>query len=406
MGTLDSYLPPALSAETITSLILSLDLPAPSSIEPLQVKATFHSIYLIHFASAQGIPVRENKDGTVALVLRISGRQLPGIKTRNEVGVMTWIRKHTSIAVPAIIRYDATENNVIGHEFTLLDKSSGISVDQIYATLSNEVKTQVVHQLTDYLIELHAQPWREGYVGGLTLTPTGEITSGPPIDENFWQTPDLDKYWSASAGVTSTETLDSLNPIPAEGFSSYTAYTNGCLERYVHAIEIHPSLEPYRDLIPRIREFMAQLRRPENQTELNRVAYIMAHKDMRFANIMCDPDQPGCPITAVLDWEFSGVVPGPRWNPPRAFLWNMKWDPDDKAEQTRMEQLFEQTCREKGAEHILEQTQLNAKQEMMQTAVNHIRAVVEVCPRGQAQDRVAHWRAVAEAAMEGFQACI
>lgn len=74
MGTPDSYLPPALSAETITSLILSLDLPAPSSMEPLQVKAAFHSIYLIHFASAQGITARENKDDTVTLVLRVSGR--------------------------------------------------------------------------------------------------------------------------------------------------------------------------------------------------------------------------------------------------------------------------------------------------------------------------------------------
>jgi hypothetical protein len=81
MGTPDSYLPPALSAKTITSLILSLDLPVPSSIEPLQVKAAFHSIYLIHFASAQGITARGNKDGTVTLVLRVSGRQLPSIST-------------------------------------------------------------------------------------------------------------------------------------------------------------------------------------------------------------------------------------------------------------------------------------------------------------------------------------
>ncbi|OQE45002.1 hypothetical protein PENCOP_c002G02705 [Penicillium coprophilum] len=91
--------------------------------------------------------------------------------------------------------------------FTLLDKTPGISVDQIYATLSGEVETQMVHQLTDYLIELYAQPWRE----------------------------------------------------------SYTAYTNGCLERYVHAIEIHPSLESYRDLIPRIREFIAQLLRQQDK---------------------------------------------------------------------------------------------------------------------------------------------
>jgi aminoglycoside phosphotransferase (APT) family kinase protein len=403
MGTPDIYLPPTLSTETIATLILSLDLPAPSSIEPLQVRAAFHTIYLIHFASAEGISARANTDGTVTLVLRVSGRQLPGIKTCNEVGVMTWVRQHTSIPVPAIIRYDMTENNVIGHEFTLLEKAAGVSIDQIYATLSDATKTQIVHQLTEYLIELHAHPWREGYVGGLTRTPTGEVARGPPIDENFWQTPDLDKYWSATAGVESTETLSSLNPLSADGFPSYVAYMNGCLERYVHAIEVHPSLEPYHILVPRIREFMAQLQRPKNQAELNRVVYILAHKDMHFANIMCDPDQPGCPITAVLDWEFSGVVPGPRWNPPRAFLWNMEWDADNKAEQTRMEQLFEQVCVEKGAGHILEQTKLNAKQELMQTAVNHIRAIVEVCPRGQAQDRVAHWRGVAEVAMEAFR---
>jgi hypothetical protein len=81
----------------------------------------------------------------------------------------------------------------------------------------------------------------------------------------------------------------------------------------------------------------------------------------------------------------------------------MEWDADNKAEQTRMEQLFEQVCVEKGAGHILEQTKLNAKQELMQTVVNHIRAIVEVCPRGQAQDRVAHWRGVAEVAMEAFR---
>lgn len=400
MGTPDSYLPPTLSVEIITTLILALDLPAPSSIEPLQVTAAFHSIYLIHFPSPDAVSARPNPDGTVMLVLRVSGRQLPGIKTRNEVGVMTWIRQNTSIPIPVIIRYDATENNTIGHEFTLLEKAAGVSVDQIYSTLSDSVKTQMVHQLTEYLIELHAHPWPEGYVGGLTLTLTGQVARGPPIDENFWQTPNLEKYWSASAGVKGEETLESLNPVPAEGFPSYVAYTIGFLERYIHAIEAHPSLQPYRDLVPRIRVFMAQLQ--ENQAELNRVAYVLAHKDLHFANVMCDPDQPGCPITAVLDWEFSGVVPAPRWNPPRAFLWNMKWAPEDKAEQTRMRQLFEKICHEKGAGHILEETQLNARQELMQTAVNHIRAIVEVCPRGQAQDRVAHWRGVAEAAMEAF----
>ncbi|KAL4968842.1 phosphotransferase family protein [Aspergillus stella-maris] len=347
MSTPDTYLPPALSAETITTLILSLDLPTPVSIEPLQVTAAFHSIYLIHFPPTADIPARPNSDGSIMLVLRVSGRQFPGIKTCNEVGVMTWVRQNTTIPVPGVIRFDATEDNAIGHEFTLLERAPGVSVDQIYTTLSEEAKTQMVHQLADYLIQLHAKPWMEGYVGGLTLDPsTGSVAPGPPIDENFWQAPDLDKYWSV--GVRSKETLQTLNPIPSQGFTGYVSYNVGCLERYMHALEVHPSLEAYRELVPQIKAFITNLQKEENIEELNRVAYVLAHKDLHFANIMCDPDESGCPITAVLDWEFSGVVPAPRWNPPRAFLWNMKWTPEDKAEQTRMEELLEKICREKG----------------------------------------------------------
>ncbi|KAJ6185210.1 hypothetical protein N7519_006511 [Penicillium mononematosum] len=305
---------------------------------------------------------------------------------------MTWVRQNTTIPIPAIIRYDSTDDNIIGHKFTLLNKVPGKSIDQIYHTLSIELRSKIVHQLTDYLIELHAHPW-DGYVGGLTLT-NGEITPGPPIDENFWQVPDLENYWAGS------ESLESLNPIPSQGFSSFAAFTVACLNPYIYAIEKHPSLESYRDLIPRIHAFATAIQ--DNVEQLNQVVYVLAHKDLHFANIMCDPDHPDYPITAILDWEFSGVLPAPRWNPPRAFLWNMKWSPEDKEEQTRMEELFESICRENGTGKTLQDMELNPLQNSMQTAVNHIRAIEEVCPRGQAQDRVSHWRGVAEAAMEVF----
>ena len=275
MAAASSYLPPALSADTIINLIISLSLPKPTSIEPLGVSAAFHSIYLVYFSpsDAPDIAARTEKDGSLILVLRVSGRQLPGIKTLNEVGAMSWVRKNTTIPVPTIVRYDATENNLIGHEFTLLEKAPGVSVDKIYDTLSPEVKTSMVHQLTEYLIELHSHPWKEGYVGGLILRDDGEIVCGPPIDEFFWQLPDIEKYWSL---VETHETLETINPIPAEGFPSYVAFNIGCLERYIHAIKIHPTLEAYRDMIPRLQSLIIALQRPEFKDELNRVSYVFA----------------------------------------------------------------------------------------------------------------------------------
>ncbi|KKK12602.1 hypothetical protein P175DRAFT_0435503 [Aspergillus ochraceoroseus IBT 24754] len=398
MAAPDSYLPPSLPEEKILQLIRTLDLPTPKKIEPLQVTAAFHSIYLIHFTShdASSIPARAEPDGTVILVLRVSGRQIPEIKTKNEVGVMTWIHENTKIPVPRVIRYSASEDNPIGYEFTLLEKAHGVSVDKVYPSLTMETKLKLIHQLTDYLVELHSHSWSSPYVGGLALQ-NGKVIAGPPIEENFWQTPDLAKYWSGTQ-----ETLESLNPTNGEGYQGFVAYNIACLQRYIHAIQVHPALISFRDMIPRINAFVSALDSPEYAEELNRVTYVLAHKDMHFANIVCDLDDREWPITAVLDWEFSGVVAAPRWNPPRAFLWNGRHEPEDKEERNNLEERFENICLEQGGGRMLEQMKLNPLQDSMQTAVNYIRAIVEVCPRGQAADKVTGWRQVAEDAMSAF----
>ncbi|OOQ83518.1 hypothetical protein PEBR_34432 [Penicillium brasilianum] len=117
---------------------------------------------------------------------------------------------------------------------------------------------------------------------------------------------------------------------------------------------------------------------------------------------MRDPAHPDCPVIAMLDWEFSGVVPAPRWNSPRAFLWNIRKYPKDKAGQSRMEDVFKANRQERGLEKILDELLLNPLQNLIDTVVNDIPAVVKVCPREKAQDRVGQWRKVAETALDRF----
>lgn len=404
MGTPAAYLPPALSSELISEFIKSLDLPTPTSIQALQVAAQFHSIYLIQYAKEVAPDVLQRSslsqleaDGTVSLVLRVSGRHLPHVKTLNEVGVMYWVRENTEIPVPKVVRFDAFEDNLIGHEFTLLEKAPGVSIDSIYDTLSSTAKANLVEQLLDYLIQLHQKSWESGYVGGLTLQ-GGNIANGPPIDEYFWQLSDIKKYWGPG------ESVESLNPIQATGYDSYTSFIVASVEKYIYALEKHESLVSFRDLIPRLRTFNQAISSPRYAPELNKVKYILAHKDLHFANIMCDPADPSGRITAILDWEFSGVVPAPRWNPPRAFLWNAKDSSEEsKAEQEALEQVFEEKAKARGASYLLEDAKLTGLQEPMQTLVSYLRAIVEVCPRGQAQDRVEQWKSVVETSLEAFE---
>lgn len=61
------------------------------------------------------------------MVLRVSGRRLLGIKTMNEIGVMTWLSKNTTIPLPEIIAYDISVDNPIGHEYTLLSQVQGVT---------------------------------------------------------------------------------------------------------------------------------------------------------------------------------------------------------------------------------------------------------------------------------------
>ncbi|BDD56437.1 hypothetical protein MAP00_001894 [Monascus purpureus] len=81
---------------------------------------------------------------------------------------MTW-SANTDIPVLQIIRYGASEANVIWHGFMLLEKAPGVSVDTIYDDLSADSKRSLVDRLTEFLIQLHAKPYSLGYVGALRL---------------------------------------------------------------------------------------------------------------------------------------------------------------------------------------------------------------------------------------------
>ncbi|KAH8121037.1 hypothetical protein FP744_10000760 [Trichoderma asperellum] len=394
MGTPKEHLPTSISEDDIRALIASLGLPSPQLISPLSTTAEYHSIYILSFSSAVAASLSPtlkplSDDNHVQLILRISGHHLPRIKTINEVAVMTWVRQNTRFPIAEVVCFDASTDNPLDHEYTLLQRLPGVAVSDVYHRLSPEMLSRLIDQMVDIVHQTHEISWHG--VFGLQFDNNGDIVPGPVVEETFWHSHDVAKYWPDSESV---ESLNISGP-----YESYTDYIAAMVRIYQHAIRIHPSLESMRDLLPRLDAFVNAL--PEHP-ELNDTRYILAHKDLHFGNVMYD-ELNGC-ITGILDWEFSSIVPAPRWNPARAFLWNGQYTSEATEERNRLHEMFRERCVARGLVSLIEETNFRSTmQQAMQDAVNYLRAIVEVSPRHQKAEVVPSWQASLEERLDAFK---
>ena len=131
MDILADHLPKPISENAINALLVAIGLPKATKIVSPKVTAQYHSIYMID------IP-HNSKSGHTDLVLRISGHHLPQIKTKNEVAVMSWISKNTTIPIPDVVAYDASVENPIAQEYTLLSRVQGATLSEIYQSLDDQ----------------------------------------------------------------------------------------------------------------------------------------------------------------------------------------------------------------------------------------------------------------------------
>ena len=399
MGSPKVHLPQSLTQDHVRALLETLSSPTPQSIRQLKVTAEFHIIFVITYATADLKSWSRIKDlqlpavNVTDLILRVSGNHISKIKTENEAAVLSWLHRNTGIPVPRVVAHDSSIENALHHEYILMTREAGESLADVYSSFNSTQMDIILDQLIDINAKLHEHRW--SHIGGLSLNDNDNIIPGPVLEETFWFEPDILALWPAG------ETFDSLNI--SGPFASYTEYISAHLLKYKHAIETHTSLEFMQDILPQLDRFLVIITSEPMQSRLDDIPLRLAHKDLHFANILVDPTSTR--ITSIIDWEFAGVVPFIRWNPSRAFLWNAQDNDTSMAEKTSLMERYEEKARERGLGHLVDDAKFTSKeQEDMQTVANFMRAIVEVCPRGQAQGTVMGWKETAVIAMAGLGA--
>lgn len=386
MANPKAYLPPSLLESTIHSLLNSISFPIPKSVTLLPSSAAYHTIYILSYPSLAFLKhhikwkLSSSVSSQTEIILRIAGNHFPLIKTQNECAVLKWLARNTSIPVPSIFHYDATSSNPIGHEYMLMSKLSGQPFSSMRASVSaSEYEphlSALVEQVADIVAELASHTW--SHFGGLQETPEEGIIPGPIIDENMWQAPELHLFWSPSIINPDYQTDKPITQSDLNITGPFPTYTSLCLaqaSKYIFAICTHPSLSPIRDFLPQIQTFTAAM--SHHAAELDQTAPILSHRDLHMGNIMYDPSTRR--ITGILDWEFSAIVPAPRWDPQRAFM----WDAEGGDGRAALAERVMRRCAEKGSPFEAMTRYATERQENMQLAMNYLRAIVEVLPRGE-----------------------
>ncbi|KAK6845292.1 hypothetical protein PG995_015402 [Apiospora arundinis] len=265
-------------------------------------EGTFNQIYVISCADIAGqLP---------DVVLRLPWEDDSVPRT---VAILEYLNEFTDLKVPKVINWDATEANALEHDFVILSRIPGRSLQSVLGDLSQEQKLIIAEQL--------AQLYRQ--MESITSPIAGRMKahkkfpSGGRADNNVFIQP---------FGTEWLEIAD--NPI------DWNNKENGILpiERLRHDPLASPRT-PYEYLLDRFEPLQKmvqgmvdnELFKPENDH------ICLQHPDFFPRNIMID-FQPDPTITGIIDWDDVNFAPRfaarilPRW------LWQTGWGDDGNEE--------------------------------------------------------------------------
>ena len=153
----------------------------PSFHQKLPLPTSFEAEAIVPFISPTSRGSRPTD-----LILRVSGHHLPKTKTENEAVIISWISQNTTIPIASVVYCYAS---CIEHEFIILERAIGQSLDPVYHSLNEKQISDLVDKLVEIYAQLHSKKWSQ--IGGLKVDDQRIIVPGPVLEETFWQFPDI-----------------------------------------------------------------------------------------------------------------------------------------------------------------------------------------------------------------------
>ncbi|RMD44663.1 hypothetical protein DV735_g483, partial [Chaetothyriales sp. CBS 134920] len=207
--------------------------------------------------------------------------------TNSEVATMEYIRRHTSIPVPAVLDWSDDPRNPIGTEYIIMEHATGVQLDQQWPSMTAAKQLEAVKALGHFCREMYKLQFPA--FGSLYFAdPPVEKSSLIPIGDGFFVGP----HWT-------THEQYCLGLVDA-GYSRVPPTTPPDILEYKGTVEEHLNLSNIAQ------QTLLRLSQSDALKPVERP--MLLHHDLHKRNIFVSEDNPG-QITGIIDWQSSSIEP-------------------------------------------------------------------------------------------------
>jgi Ser/Thr protein kinase RdoA (MazF antagonist) len=240
-------------------------------------------------------------------LMRVALPMDPYRKTSSEVATMRYVQKNTSIPVPAVLGYEASNDNALQFEWMLIQYMPGTVLEQRWRKMSLSTKEDLVKKLAHFQSELFSKTPRFQAIGNLYQKSPESSEIGSLVSTGF--------FW----GDRGARAQD-INRGPFRNNHQWlSARLNLVLQDQAKILaksndedEIEDA-QTAKNLAERLLALLPSIFRADEAVE----STILYHDDLHESDILIDESSN---ITAVLDWECVSFFPLWMACQPPAFL--------------------------------------------------------------------------------------
>jgi aminoglycoside phosphotransferase (APT) family kinase protein len=276
--------------------------------------------------------------------------------TASEVATMEFARKRLGLPVPRVLSWSSAQtSNVVGAEFIIMEKASGIEVFKVWPQLSELHRLRLIDEIVKIEKGALENPlpcygsifFRSDVEPKMAYAEVDEtFVIGPSLDMSFWsderETMDIDRGPCEHNFLSIFSLLMILGSEPTEYLSALCRSEQQWIQLHASSQALHPFrhhppitrepsahlavLDLFRSVIPNIIPFGSP----------KLVQPTLWHHDLSGSNIFISETelaQGRISITSVIDWQNTSV--GPLYTQacvPRLFRYHAPWNLPDELE--------------------------------------------------------------------------